>query len=117
MSAKLRRSLTLALLTVSLGVAGTQAPASAASLTPATEPPPGTPVQSCSISLLIVSGVDPCKILGSLQEVAAYGLEDFGVNALQGALSGVNLTNICLRGSHPKPAPASVINACPVLGG
>jgi hypothetical protein len=122
MSGKISKSFLTVASAVSLVLLGAPVHASAAAVAPAATEPPPTPPNvgntTCSISLLgIVSGVDPCKIIASLQEVAAYGLEDLGVNALQGALSGVNLTNVCLRGSHPKPPPASLVNACPVFGG
>ena len=116
MSAKLRRSLTLAALTVSLGLAGASVPAAAA-----TEPPPTPPDVSkttCQVSVLFIVQVDPCKIVGSLQEVAAYGLEDVAKELGKDALQGVNLTNVCLPPAHPPtPPPASVVNACPILGG
>ena|ERR1700742_997010 len=125
MPAKLRRSLTLALLTVSLGVAGAQVPASAAVVAPAEEPPPTPPDVSsttCEVSVLFIVKADPCKIVGSLQEVAAYGLEDvardLARNLGKDALDHVNLTNVCVRPvHHPTPPPASVVNACPILGG
>jgi hypothetical protein len=122
MPAKLRRSLTLALLTVSLGFAGAAVPASAASFAPAAdEPPPTAPDVSkttCQVSVLFLVQVDPCKIVASLQEVAAYGLEDVAKELGKNALQGVNLINVCARPAHhPTPPPASIVNACPILGG
>jgi hypothetical protein len=118
MSAKLRKLLTLALLTVSFGLAGAQVPASAAAgAAPASVTPPTEPT-SCKTSVLMLVTVDPCLIVGSLQEVAAYGLEDLATELGKNALQGVNLVNVCLRPSSKSapPPPASLVNGCPVLG-
>ena len=103
MSAKLRRSLKPALLTLAVasvaaafGFAGTQAPAAAGvALTAGTAPadrlapavraepspgattgPPPTEPSPCPVSVLGLVKADPCLIVGSLQELGAYGLED-----------------------------------------
>jgi hypothetical protein len=116
MSTKLRRSLTLALLTGSLGLVGTQVPAAAAAEPPPT--PPNLQNTTCQVSVLFIVKADPCAIVGSLQEVAAYGLEDVAKELGKDALKNVNLTNVCVRPAHhPTPPPASVLNACPILGG
>ena len=115
MPANLRRSLMLASLTLSFGFAGASVPASAAAV-PAAEPPPTAPA-ACSTNLLVVT-VDPCSIVGSLQELAAYGLEDVGKELGMDALQGVNLINVCTHPSTNNPAPpASILNVCPLFGG
>jgi hypothetical protein len=69
------------------------------------------------VSLLFVVMIPVCSVVGSLQDLAAYGAEGVAKELGMDALKGVNLVNVCQHSANPPAAPTSLVNLCPLQGG